>query len=642
MATRRKTLVFAADTLTSDVADATITNLAQFTVHIAETCTFVAAWVEFGYQDAITATGGTVTEHRVSLRLGAAAYTTFTETDDIANSGENMAGVIGPILFTSHFQTNWSGPSMTCDVQAYIDYSTGTTLVSRNLTALLYVTIEYDDDPGVNPTQTKTVIIPMESLVSTLSTTANSNIGSNQIPQLTGAGGMLPESTVTVRDWFVVLEGNESNAAVTDWTLSVNVDSGTSRSFGVQECALQSDRFCRWVHKPASPPSTSAAHQWQCWASIARANHLTHTLYVTYTFDATATTRTLCTALIPVEIATPLGITTTAEASRFRRSLFVQDPGTITLRQSAFRINFITTASISGLNFRAGAQSYRAYTQVAGVVCGMFSLQQRIDSGSAQGAGITLARGLNTLTIDGYATDAVDQATNINGLAIINYEADVGTSGIGQNTHWWMVPVYGWNALLQDRVRVNNVTIDIPEANYWIVSAGFLITQWVSASSNALTFDVECLSGEGKDAGYYDIYADAYQADAERACSMTWMRGRDVFKRYPTDPDSERVDIETARGYRLYTSTTAGNGLVAMVCMHSFAYSVTRDITGSDGGTVDIKVCRSDTGEIVATASRGGDGAYSFTWYDNTIPLYAAAEEASANLAGRSEAFTAS
>lgn len=633
-----KTLAFAPDTYTTDVADATLTNLAQFTVYIAETVTsFRAAWVEWGYQDAITATGGTVTEHRVGLRLGAAAYTTFTETDDLSNSGENMGGVIGPIDFTSHFSANWSGPSMTCDVQAYVDFSTGTTLVSRNWTAILYVTIEYDDDPLVNPTQTKTLMIPMESLVGALSTTSNSEIGTNQIPQLT-SGGLIEEDSVTIRDWFIVMEGNEANAnATTDWTLSCNIDSGTSRTFATQESQLGSDRFLRWIHKPASPPSESAAHQWQVWASTARANMLTHTLFVTYTFDASTSTRSTNMALIPIEIASPLGVTTSAEASRFERQFFIEDPGAITLKQSAYRLNFITTAAISGLNTRAGGQSYRTYTHASNVVAGMYSLQQRIDSGGAQGAGITIARGLNEINIDGYATDTTDQMTNINGLLILIYSSDMGATP-GLNTHSCMQPLYAWNALLQDRVRVNNYSFDIPEADYWILSAGFCLTQWLASGSNALTFDVECLSSEGKGAGYYDIYADAYQADAERGCSITWMRGRDVFRRHPDDPDPERLDIETARDYRLYSSTTASNGIVMLVTYHSFTFSAAGNVSGytGDGSGIPVEIFRSDTGERVLSTTTTTGGAFSATWHDDTIPLFATAREDSTHV-GRSD-----
>ena len=639
MATREKTVVFAFDTDTTTITDATVYNLAQITVSIPEASpTFTSVFAEVGWQDAITATGGTVTEHRVGLRLGAAGYTTFTETDDIAHTGENMAGIVGPVDFTSHFTTNWTGTSMTCDVQVYFDRTTGTTQGTRNATCLLYVTYTYDDDVVTNPTQLSTVRIPLESLVTTLPTAA-ANFGTSQIPQLT-SGGILPEASPTIVDWFIVIEGSEANNSVaTDWTMSANIDGGTTFAFAIQECGLSTDRFCRWVYKPSAPDPT-ASHNMQLWATIARANHITATLHVTYSFDASSTTRTLRSLLVPVEIASPLGVNTSAEASRFTRELFIADPGTITLKQSAFRINFNTTAAIAGLSFRAGPQAYRAYTNASVTVAGMFSLQQRIDSGSAQGAGITLARGSNTLTIDGYATDTTDQATNVSGYVLLNYECDVGGAGIGQNTRTVLKLASAWNALLQDRVRFA-FSFPIPEADYWVMASGFCMLTMASTSSNALTLDVEVLSGESKGAGYLDVYADAYQCDPERGFTMTWARGRDVFKRHPADPDPDRLDIETTRDLRFYSSTTTALGVIATVTSHAFTWTVAGTCTGlgGDGSGYTVNIHRDDTEELVLQLTTTTGGAFTGTWYDNTIAVYATAADGSN--AGRSAAAVA-
>lgn len=629
MATRQKTIRFATPTYTSVVADAVVTNLSQISVYIPESSvTFKSVVAEVGFQDVITATGGTITEQRVGLRLGAAGYTTFTETDDIANSGENIGGVTGPIDFTSHFTTNWTGTSMTCDIQVYFDQNTGTTLGMINVNAVLVITYEYDDDPATNATQIKTAQIPLESLVGTLSTSANSNIGTSQIPQLTGGGGFLPEASVTIRDYFFLIEGStQNNNTATDFTVTCNIDGGTSAAFGVTEAALATDYFTRLIYKP-SVPDTTASHNFQMWSSVTnKMNHAAVTLVVTYEFAPSSSTTILNSIVLPVEIASPLGVTTTAEASRFARDIYVQEPATITLKQSAFRINFNTTAAVSGLAFRAGSQAYRAYTNLGNGVAGMFSLQQRIDSGGAQGAGMTLARGKNSITIDGYATDTTDQVTNINGYILLNYHSGKAASGlVGQHAHTVEKILSPWNALLQDRVRTNNYSFDIPESNYWVVGAGFVYTIWQSTAANAITFDVECLSGEGKGGGYYDIYADAVQTDAERGCSIVYMRGRDVFKRFPQDPDSERLDIETARDYRLYNAATAGTGMMAMVTYHSFTYTITDSISGFSG-TVDLDLHRATTDEKVGETSRSGDGSFSFTWYDNTEAMYVQASD---------------
>lgn len=626
MAIREKTVCFAFPMTTVLVQDAVTTNLTQITLYIPEASpVFTSVFVEVGFQDLITATGGRIAEHRCGLRLGAAAYTTITELDDINHSSENMAGVIGPFDFTSHFTTNWTGTSMTCDVQVYFDQNTGTTLGMANVTALVYVTYQYDDTAA---TQIKTVWVPLESLAGSLPTAA-ANFGTNQIPQLTGAGGMLPEGSPVIRDWFLVIEGNENNnnVANSDFTMSVNIDGGTTTSFTTQEAALGSDRFCRWFYKPTIP-ATGSSHNLQLWSSLAnKCNHVTVTLYVTYEFALTGTTRVLNSILVPIEIASPLGSGGESAASRFTREIMIQEPGSITLKQSGFRINYNVQATPVQHSWRAGGQAFRTYTALMLVSCGMFSVQQRIDSGSEQGAGITIDRGRNSIAIDGYVFTTVNQMTNVNGYVILNYESDLGANGIGQHCHTVFKTLLPWDAALSDRNRIDDYSFSIPESNYWIVATGFSFIQWVQTNSACITFDVECLSTEGKGGGYYEIYADAYQADSERACSVVWLRGRDTFKRFPADAGPDRVDIGVARDYRLFNTTACSNGIFAALTYHSFTWTAAGNISGHNAALPTVvRLVDDQTGEVMQQQTlAAGTTAFSFTVYDNTEDYYISA-----------------
>ncbi len=145
---------------------------------------------------------------------------------------------------------------MTCDLQVFFDQTTGTTFGMNNVTAVLYITYQYDDTAA---TQIKTVTIPLESLTDTLPT-SNTNFGTNQIPQLTG-GGILPENSPVIRDWYLLIEGNENinNATATDWTTSVSIDGAGTVTFMSQEAFGQADHYLRLIHKPAVP-ATTAAH----------------------------------------------------------------------------------------------------------------------------------------------------------------------------------------------------------------------------------------------------------------------------------------------------------------------------------------------------------------------------------------------
>jgi hypothetical protein len=473
MATREKTITYSFPMTTATVADSTVTTLTGITIEIPESSpTFVSVMAEVGFQDIVTATGGTITEHRVALRLGAAGYTTITELDDLTNTGENIAGVIGPYDFTSHFTTNWTGTSMTCDAQVYFAQSTGTTLGMVNVTYLLHITYTYDDTAA---TQIKTVRIPLESLTGALPTAA-ADFGTSQIPILTGTGGFFPEASPVIVDYFFQIEGNESlNAGTTDFTISCNIDGGAATAFNSQEAGLASDRFCRWFYKP-SVPTTTATHNLQMWISagaVTRVNCVTVTLVVTYKFTLSGTTRTVNSVMIPFELPSPITPTSVSgDAARFKRNWIVPEPGTITLRQSAFRANWNCNGGITQL-WRAGSQAFRTYTTLGNLVCGMYSLQQRIDSGSAQGAGITLARGDNDIVVDAYVSSGV--VTNISGYVILNYESDVPAEGIGAANHTIYKWIRNFDAATALVINPTAQSIAISDANYWLSSLGLCL-----------------------------------------------------------------------------------------------------------------------------------------------------------------------
>lgn len=634
MATRLKTIRFATETYNSTITTATVTNLTQFTVYIPETViSFESVTVDVNFQDIITATGGTITEHRVGLQLGANGYNTSTYLADIANSGENIGGVIGPISKRTYFTTYWTGTSMTCDIQVYFDQSTGTTLGMVNCNAVLTITYTYDDDESTNSTQIKTVYIPLESTTTALTTTSNTNIGTNQIPALT-SGGLFPESVTNIRDYYFLIEGNDCQTTVTPYTISCNIDSGTAYSFASASGILASSIYQRYIYKPSSIPDTTTAHNFQLWSdTVSKFNHCVITLVVTYEFTVSTTTSILNSLLLPLEIASPLGLSSSSFNSRFVRDIYLPEES-ISMKQSSFRINFNSAAPVAGLNFRMGSQTFRAYTQGGSANCGMFSLQQRIDSGSVLGAGLTLTKGKNSIVIDGYATDTTDQATNINGYLILNYTCDKPTEGVGAASHTIQDILIDWDSTLYDYYALT-FSLAIPETNYYLIGVGFVIYLWQSSSSTAITFDTACLSTEGKGGGYYDIYTDAYQSDAERSCTIIYMSGKDVFKRHPYDATPDTIDIETSRTYRYFSSSTAANGILGIFTYHSISFSTTLTIAGSSGGGVGVKLFRESDNQLIGEYSRTGDGDITLIGFDNSTTVYAVAYESSTRL-GRS------
>src|SRR3990167_4061718 len=490
MALRTKTTWWATR-LVGSMSDAVLTALPTITVYSensSRTFRSVMAWLNFEGES--TATGNTIGEHRLAVSVNGAGATTITELDDITHSAENVGGRVGPFDFTSHFTTNYpAADSTTVAFSAYIDTTTGTGLLTRNVSVIFCITYEYDDGAA---TQYNTAIIPMESLVAAMGT-AEAEIGTNQIPQLTGAGGLLENvAGVTVRQQFVVVEGNAEEAGgVTDFTMNTRIDTGTTITHSISERALGSDGYQTFIH--IESPLASAAHAWKAWTTGSGAmNHAAHTLYVTYQWTVSGTTEFLNSIQLTFEIPSPLGGTVAGDASRLALPVRIEEPTTITLKQSGYRIRFVQgAAAMAGLNTRAGSQAFRAYTPAASVLCGGQCMQQRVDSGSAQGAGLTLARGKNTLTIDAYRTDTADFGWNLSGLALTNYKRGIASGGVGAHNHTTVWKIFDWDALLSSLREATAVAPNIPETNYWVTGIGFEMIHWDAASANGIVFSAE-------------------------------------------------------------------------------------------------------------------------------------------------------
>src|SRR3990167_1194524 len=632
---RVKTLWFMTK-LDADVVDATVTNLDQLTMY-AETNsrTFRSLQVWVKEEDISTVTGATVAEHRLGLRFAAAAYTTITELDDITHSSENMSGVIGPFDFTAQAVSNFgAGVSQTCDIQVYFDISTGTGLNVRNVCALFALTYEFDDAAA---TQYASLLLPMESAVGALPTT-ETELGTNQIPQLTGAGGLLENvASVIVRQQFYLVKGNDESASATDYTVNIRIDTGTTKTFTATEKALISDAFKWFLYQEA--PAAGAVHAFKIWTTgIGALHHCAVTMYVTFEFAVSGTTRFCYQKWMNYEMSSPLGGTAAADSQRFSRTFFIEEPGTITLKQSAYTLNFeIGRAAMAGLNSRAGSQAYRAYTNGAAMVCGGEIFQQRIDSGSAQGAGITIARGQNTITIDAYRTDATDLGWNLSGRILVTYTSDVPSGGIWAGEHITVWPVLGWDAALATERISASVAPIIPEANWFATEVGFWMVHWDAAANNGIVFHAENLAGEGAADGWRDLYADVFVKDAERGCQIIMCRARSEFQRFPTDQDGDRLALETSRRYRYSNTATCAKGVVMILSYHSISYTVTGTISGSGGGTVTIVAHSKLFEEKIGETSRVGNGTYSITWYDNTSGDIVVEALEFATLVGRSD-----
>lgn len=621
MATRLKTVEFT-HPVTAAATNNTLTTATQITVYLPETGTktFRSVVATLSAMNTSTATGN-ITSRLLQCRLGAAAYTANSNANAITTSAEDIY-LFHAVNLTSHFQTNWTGTSMTFDSQFTLN-GAGTGSAWTNVNVTLQVTYEYDD---TSTTQVKTVWIPLNAPVGALATT-KPGAAIDTIPNLSTE---LPETSKVFRSIHTVVQGNAQHlATTTDATITQQIDATAAHTSGVFESLSGTDYWFRYVWDCSGVLVTNATNGWYIYASVAtKFNHLQAWLVVTYEFDASASTNVFVSVKMPQDSSSPMGGTTTADYSRFIRPLSIQEPGTITTKQIAFYPFWTQLAAISTLNFRVGTGGFVAYTDGAATTAGSNGAMIRND------AAFTLARGRNTLTADAYRSDATDLGYNLSGFWIVNYTADKPTQGIGAANH----TVYWNSGVFYDGTSTNYKVLTafaptIPETEYYLTSAGtkleFYCGGTIAPTGVAIT--VERLAAEGG-VGWENILSDVIVTDPELGIITSYSQIRTLFGHHPTDPAGDLV-FETARRWRILipsaTTQTAWMKLDLMFSYHSISKPVAGTVSGYAGTGVGIPVSihRTQDGEMVNSTVTTAGGAFTVPVYYDTDTYYVCAQE---------------
>jgi hypothetical protein len=289
------------------------------------------------------------------------------------------------------------------------------------------------------------------------------------------------------------------------------------------------------------------------------------------------------------------------------------------------------------MDVRVGNQTSRTFTNPATVRAGCMHLSRRFDSGAAGGgSGITLQRGINEITIDFFSTSALSGSigSNISGLIFLNYTSGKHEQGDAVHNHTvqFLNRPYTTGGLVERVQYAPTYTPNIPEPNWWANNIGYdvkLLTSGTATATLGFSMQLKVQPGEPGGGGWIDFYNGLYSSDAEIGPSLMWARATDIFKRYPNDQDSNRLDPEITRDYRFDISQTASGiwQAIKMLTYHGITFTVGGTISGSAGGTVFIDLYRTDTAELIDKITRVGNGSYSFTWYDNTVDVVVLAYE---------------
>lgn len=608
MALRLKTVKYAFPTLNS-VVNNTLTNFSQITIYLPESSkTFRKVWVEITADDIITATGGSMTTKTVNLRLGAAAYTSTTNSNTLTHSGENISWFTAR-EFTSHFASNWSGTSMTCDLQLQVNQSTGTTLGLVNVTAILYITYEYED---TSSSHLKTVLLPLNGPTGALPITTTTY---DTIPAL---NTYLPEASKTYRSIFLVVHYNLNQADTTDHSVTFTIGS-SSVTTQLYEASLVTDRFTRYVWSIGGSLDTSNPANFQASSSVANRCHCMQAyLVVTYEFAAASTTAVMNSVVLPFKIK---GLLFGSVANKAVVNFWVQESNPV-LNRMALYLYWNTTVNETSNNVRIINETTTTYSTVgSSVIAGSKCLMYRKDAPS----GFTFQRGLNSIEIE---TSGASTVSSGGGFLILNYSSNVHPSGVGAHNHtvYFLVSTHGTGIAGNSQIT-SNVSVSIPETDYFISNLG-LEGKYINNSTNSggtLHINVEELSSEGS-RGWVEALSSPALHDTEVGLNIIYSDCLSVFKQWPGSPKG--LSLGTNRRFYMFgLQSYFFESLVALITYHSITYTVSGNISGSSGGTVNLQLCDSQSGDVLKTGSRVGDGSYSFVWFDNTRNICVVAKE---------------
>jgi hypothetical protein len=612
MATRLKTIQYYFPHL-ANAADAIDTSFTPIVVYIPETIKeFKSVFITITANDLQT-TAANITVRNVDIQLGSAGYQSSDNTQTLTTSGEQFS-LVYTQDFTSYFTTNWSDASMSMNCRINIDASSQGT---ANLTSLATITYTYDD---TSPIHIKTVWIPLNA--STGALPASKPAGA--IATIPALNSYLPEASINIRQTALCIQGNTEYVGTTDMTLSYEIDSTgafTSALFEQGLASAISHRLGNVVNF-----TTDVSHNFFMWASLASFSHQQTWLNVTYEFDPSLSNIILNSLLIPMDWAGTAGTSSTTY-QRAIHELWIQESN-ITVQTCALFIFYEAANAISGLNARIGTESFITYGSVGTVNCGSMALMIRNDS-------ISLDRGRNFLQADIYKTDTTDPVAGLSSFWMINYHSDKNTSGVGVHNHTVLWNLISTSTLGATASKTSSaIAIDIPETNYFFNPIGIENIYQSNSTINpgGIFIGVEKLVVESG-FEWLSMYECMNSSDPETGIRWAYARVKNALKQYPQDFNPIHLDIETSRRYIVTQSSNGWSNLTFYLNYHSITYIISGNITNSNGGTVHLYLQKStlenvnNKGEIMQTTDIVGDGAYSFTVYDNTEQYQVAAYE---------------
>lgn len=612
MATRTKTVEFVYGTDATNTYATTVKYTATGgTIYLPENSKVFRSVTLIATTGDFATAAASITAWTLGIKLGAVAESTATVSDTITNSGEAWTMRFRRDV-TGYFTTNWSGTSMTWEASLQ---ETGATVSATSFK--LIITYEYDD---TTTTHIKTVRIPIESTRALLTNSMQTVGGATAIPAFKGS--YLPEASVTVRQAWIELWGNSAQNATTQCDMQMRVAGGTTKTWWREAATMNSARWAYGIVDITAETLTSASSL-ECSNTVtSRGLQIAGMVCVTYEFNSSTSTTIFNSLLLgAVDTAGWMGGTASGDEDQWDRVIYIDEPGTITMKESAVALFFNDSGTMTA-DVAVGSQTDTAFVMTAGALqVGQYSLVHRIDASGAKGtAGMTLARGPNDYSIQ-FRSATASAGWNMSGFLLLNYTSGKATNGVGVHAQTRYFHLADTAADAAARQVAGATTPTIVASQYWLVGAMVDIDAQVTAlAAGGMTLQFERTSG----LGWYPAYIGQWRTDNELLFMTPWGAARSAWLRWPGDPDPDRADIETARDWRMDTNPQAWCAWGIWPTWHEHSWTVAGTVTGftGDGSGLTVDIHRASTGELVKSVTTTTGGSFTTTWGDDVDTLY--------------------
>lgn len=597
------------------------------------------------------------TQTRVSVKLGAAAVSYVMDASADIAIGAAQFNPSFMIDCTSYFVSNFgAGATQTFDVTFSGCQNIGG-LALTSAIALEGFSVEliltYSVDESAQNTRVKTVWIPLESNTGAL-TTSLASIGTTQIPAL---DTFCPEASKVYKEIMLVVTGAAYCNAAGARTLSYALDAAAATAVATMTITGDTTSGSDTFYIDLSAMTTNATHDLKLKTSsitVGPYNNIAAYLVVTYTYSHTSSTSILNSVLITGQTLSDAVGLTAPVSSNIRFDINIQEPASIALAHSAvmYRWHVNPNAGQSSGNIKLGSQSSRAYTSGTGTLTyGDNLAMQRFDSGSAQGAGISIARGMQSLDTSFFAS--TNKANVITALMFLNYTSAKSALGAHLHAHTVIEFIRGMPSASSVTTGFDTSATMAPTitpTSYWLNCMGYWLHLYDQAFQSQYThaFQIagQIQSGEPGALGYEPIFTmlgNYYNGGTIGADKYSNKTSR--FKRWVNDYNTALLDPKTSRPYTIFVPATGIIPmLMTMVTYHGITFTASGTVSNytGNGSGITVTIHRSDTGEKIATATTAVGGGYTVTeCFDSNVQHFSEARQDSTHL-GRSELYTPS